>query len=87
MTEEQREMVLNYVYKLDKRTGKINYNYYEQKGLSLVACLVIAWWLLTGRRNNSEGTQIKWKQISFPQKKIFFEDSKRHNQCMINFTL
>ena len=76
LTEEQRELVLNCVLKLDKRTGKINYNYYEQRGLNLVACLVIAWWLLTGRRNNSEGTQIKWKQISFPQKKIFFEDSK-----------
>jgi integrase len=76
LTEEQRETVLNYVYKLDKRTRKINYNYYEQKNLNLVTCLVIAWWLLTGRRNNSEGTQIKWKQISFPQKKIFFADSK-----------
>ena len=76
LTEEQREMVLNYAYKIDKRTGKINYNYYAQKNLNLVACLVIVWWLLTGRRNNSEGTQIKWKQISFPQKKIFFEDSK-----------
>jgi len=76
LTEEQREMVLNYAFKLDKRTGKINYNYYAGKKLNLVACLVIVWWLLTGRRNNSEGTQIKWKQISFPQKKIFFEDSK-----------
>jgi|TARA_Y100000294_G_scaffold2289_1_gene2511 integrase len=76
LTEEQREMVLNYAYKIDKRTGKINYNYYAKKNLNLVACLVIVWWLLTGRRNNSEGTQIKWKQISFPQKKIFFEDSK-----------
>jgi integrase len=76
LTEEQREQVINYVWKIDKRTGKINYNYYRQRGLSLVACLIIAWWLITGRRNNSEGNQIKWKQISFTQKKIFFDDSK-----------
>jgi len=76
LTEEQRELVLNCVFKLDKRTGKINYNYYAGRSLNLVACLVISWWLLTGRRNNSEGTEIKWTQISFPQKKIFFEDSK-----------
>jgi len=76
LTEEQREMILNHVLKLDKRTGKINYNYYATKNLSLVACLIIAWWLLTGRRNVSEGNKIKWKQISFTQKKIFFEDSK-----------
>ena len=76
LTEEQREMVINYAYKIDKRTGKINYNYYDHRSLNLVACLVVTWWLLTGRRNISEGNSIKWKQISFPQKKIFFADSK-----------
>ena len=76
LSEEQRNNLLNIVYKIDKRNGKINYNYYAEKGLNLVGCLIIAFWLLTGRRNISEGNKIKWKQISFPQKKIFFMDSK-----------
>ena len=76
LTEEQRETVLNYVWNLDKRTGKINYNYYKSRKLNLVACAIIAYWLLTGRRNVSEGNRIKWKQISFPTKKIFFSDTK-----------
>ena len=76
LTEVQRETVLNYVWNLDKRTGKINYNYYKSRKLNLVACAIIAYWLLTGRRNVSEGNRIKWKQISFPTKKIFFSDTK-----------
>ena len=76
LSEEQRNNVLSIVYKTDKRNGKINYNYYSENELNLVGCLIIAYWLLTGRRNISEGNKIKWKQISFPQKKIFFSDSK-----------
>ena len=76
MTESQRENLLSIVLKTDGRTGKIHYNYYTEKALNLVACLIIAWWILTGRRNISEGNKIKWKQISFPLKKISFEDSK-----------
>ena len=76
LSEEQRNNLLAITLKIDKRTGRINYNYYSDKELNLVGCLIIAYWLLTGRRNNSEGNKIKWKQISFPQKKIFFTDSK-----------
>ena len=76
ITESQRENLLSIVLKTDGRTGKIHYNYYTEKSLNLVPCLIVAWWLLTGRRNISEGNKIKWKQISFPLKKISFEDSK-----------
>ena len=76
ITESQRENLLSIVLKTDGRTGKIHYNYFTEKSLNLVPCLIIAWWLLTGRRNISEGNKIKWKQISFPLKKISFEDSK-----------
>jgi integrase len=76
LTEQQRQTILDIVWKIDRRNGKINYNYYQEKQLNLVGCLIIAFWLLTGRRNVSEGNQIKWKQISLPTKKIFFMDSK-----------
>ena len=76
LTEDQRKTLLNIVWKIDKRTGRINYNYYREKGLNLVGCCIIAFWLWTGRRNVSEGSSIKWKQISLPTKKIFFDDSK-----------
>lgn len=76
LTEEQRKTILNIVWKIDRRTGRINYNYYKEKELNLVGCCVIAYWLWTGRRNVSEGNKIKWTQISFPTKKIFFDDTK-----------
>ena len=76
LTEAQRNTLLSIVLKTDGRTGRINYNYYSERSLNLVACLIIAWWLLTGRRNISEGNAIKWKQINFNLKKITFEDSK-----------
>ncbi len=76
LTETQRKTLLSIVLKTDGRNGRINYTYYKEKGLNLVACLIIAWWLLTGRRNVSEGNKIKWSQISFYLKKITFEDSK-----------
>ena len=75
LTKGQKEIVLSIVWKLDKRTGKLNYNYYESLGLSVVACCIIAFWLTTPRRNISEGNSIRWKQISFPTKKIAFGDS------------
>ena len=76
LTESQRQTLINVVWKIDRRTGKINYNYYKERELNLVGCCIIAFWLLTGRRNVSEGNKIKWKQISLPTKKIFFADSK-----------
>ena len=76
LTEDQRQNLLSIVLKTDGRNGKINYTHYKENGLNLVSCLIISWWLLTGRRNISEGNKIKWKQVSFPLKKITFEDSK-----------
>ena len=76
LSKQQKEIVLSIVWKLDKRSGKLNYNYYESKGLSVVACCIIAFLLTTPRRNISEGNSIRWKQISFPTKKIAFGDSK-----------
>ena len=63
LTEQQRQTILDIVWKIDRRNGKINYNYYQEKQLNLVGCLIIAFWLLTGRRNVSEGNQIKWKLV------------------------
>jgi len=76
-TKEQRKTILNIVWKIDKRTGRINYNYYKEKGLNLVGCCIIAFRLRTGRRVVCEVNKIKWTtNVSLPAKKIFFTDSK-----------
>ena len=76
LSDQQRKTILNIVWVIDKRTGKLNYNYYKKNQLSVVGCCEIAFWLTTGRRNISEGNSIKWKQISFPTKRILLKDSK-----------
>jgi integrase len=76
LSDQQRKTILNICWVIDKRTGKLNYNYYKKKRLSVVGCCEIAFWLTTGRRNISEGNSIKWKQISFPTKRILLKDSK-----------
>ena len=45
LTEDQRQILLSIVLTTDGRNGKINYTYYKEKGLNLVSCLIITWWL------------------------------------------
>ena len=77
LTKAQKKAVLNYVLKYDeRREARLNMNYYKEKKLSVVSCALIAYALLTPRRYRSEGGAIKWSQISFPEKKLYLEDSK-----------
>ena len=77
LTKVQRRTVLNYVLKYDgRKEARLNMNYYNEKKLSVVSCSLIAYALLTPRRYRSEGGAIKWSQISFPERKLYLEDSK-----------
>ena len=77
LTKTQITTVLNYVLKYDERKeARLNMNYYKEHRLSVVSCCLIAYSLLTGRRYRSEGGVVKWSQISFPERKLYLDDSK-----------
>jgi site-specific recombinase XerD len=76
LTSAQIEAIINATFVVDKRTNKLNFRYYYQKGYGVVACIVIAWILRTGRRPDSEGMAIKWSSINWDKKTIYLDDSK-----------
>tara|TARA_R110002126_G_scaffold153254_2_gene300399 strand:+ start:649 stop:2037 length:1389 start_codon:yes stop_codon:yes gene_type:complete len=82
LNKSQMEAVLDYVLKYDERsqTPKLNHDYYRNKNLKIVSCCVIAKALLDGHRYRNEGAVLKWSQVSFPLKKLFFMDTKTGQQ-------
>ena len=77
LTKVQKTAVLNHVLKYDERKeARLNMDYYTNNKLSVVSCCLIAYSLLTGRRYRSEGGSVEWTQISFPEKKLYLDDSK-----------
>ena len=76
LSEKERENVYDQTILIDQRTNRLNYNQYEEKGLSPVACLLIAFQLASGRRTKSEAGSIKWTMISFPNSEITYEQTK-----------
>ena len=82
LNKSQMEAVLDYVLKYDERsdTPKLNWDHYKKKNLKIVSCAVIAKALLDGHRYRNEGAVLKWRQVSFPLKKMFFEDTKTGQQ-------
>ena len=76
LNSEQIEAIINAAFVVDKRTKKLNFNYYYKKGYGVVACMVISWVLRTGRRPDSEGMSIQWRAFNWSKKEIYLEDSK-----------
>ena len=76
LSEEERENVYTQGILIDQRTNRLNYNQYREKGLSPVACMLIAFQLASGRRTKSEAGSIKWSMISFPNREITYEQTK-----------
>jgi integrase len=73
---EKLGAIKNYCIRIDKRSGALNLNAYREADLDIVSCSLIGFWLLTGRRNWSEGASIKWSQISFQNKSIWYKGTK-----------
>lgn len=76
LTKFQRDNIIRLAYVKDERTGQLNFDYYVRSRLNLVSCLAIVWAIFTGRRQESEGFNITFGQISLPTKTIHFEDTK-----------
>jgi len=54
--------VMKTLVRIDERTGRLNKNYYSEKRLNPVSCLLLAFLLTTGRRLKEAGT-LTWTQI------------------------
>jgi len=79
LSRPQMEMVLGMALRYDERSKenpKLNTDYYKSERLNPVSCCIIAKALMSPQRYRSEGGMIRWKQISFPQKKLFLDDTK-----------
>ena len=80
LTRTQMDAVLDMVIKYDERSKpnhpRLNLNYYDERRLSPVACCLIGYDLLCGKRIISEGAVITWNDISFHDKKLFLDKTK-----------
>lgn len=75
-SEEQRQRILDAALVIDKRTGKLRYSYYQSMGLDPVAALGCYAALTMGRRYKSEVLNLKWEQLNWDIKKVFYADTK-----------
>jgi len=82
-TELQR--VMGILVKKDDRSGRLNYNYYKDKGLNPVSCMLLAFLLTTGRRREeaSSLTWVQFKQGSSPRVELFKTKTSKKNQKKI----
>ena len=82
-TELQR--VMGILVKKDDRSGRLNYNYYKEKNLNPVSCMLLAFLLTTGRRRE-EASSLTWaqfKQGSSPRVELFKTKTSKKNQKKI----
>ena len=52
LDENELQIVMGNLLKIDDRSKRLNYNYYVQRSLNPVSCLLLAFMLTTGRRIN-----------------------------------
>ena len=75
-SEEKRERIMQAAFNLDHRTNKINYRYYQDNDLDVVASVAIYAALAMGRRYKSEILNLRWDQINWDLKKVYYDDTK-----------
>ena len=80
LTRAQMDAVLDMVIKYDERSKpnhpRLNLNYYYERRLSPVSCVLIGYDLLCGKRIISEGAKITTDDVSFHEKKLFLDKTK-----------
>lgn len=68
------ERVLNNLFVIDSRNGLLRRSYYEDKKLNPVACCLMAFQLVTGRRTRSEASSLKWSEVR--EDRIILQETK-----------
>ena len=78
LTKDQAQRLTALCFKTDNRNEKpkLNEEHYKRHGLNMVICTGIAFVLLSGKRQMSEGFSLKWNQINEESKTITYQDSK-----------
>ncbi len=77
--------VMKVLVQIDYRTGRLNYNYYKEKSLKPVSCLLLALLLTTGRRLKEAGslTWAQFKQGESPRLELKKTKTSRKNNKLI----
>lgn len=77
--------VMKVLVQIDYRTGRLNYNYYKEKSLKPVSCLLLALLLTTGRRLKEAGslTWPQFKQGESPRLELKKTKTSRKNNKLI----
>jgi len=65
------------------KENKLKISHYTTLGLNVVACTVIAWALITGRRQYSEGASIKWSDVNWDTKTLKLAKTKTEKNAYI----
>ena len=87
LDQNELQIVMGNLVKIDERSGRLNYNYYAQRSLNPVSCLLLAFMLTTGRRIN-EARSLTWTQYktgAVPRIQLLkTKTSKRNNKTIFN---
>jgi integrase len=77
--------VMKVLVQIDYRTGRLNYNYYKEKSLKPVSCLLLALLLTTGRRLKEAGslTWVQFKQGESPRLELKKTKTSKKNNKLI----
>ena len=78
LTKGQAQQVIDLCFVTDNRNEKplLNLDHYKRHDLNIIACTGIAFALLTGKRQLSEGFALQWKQVNEATKTLSYLDSK-----------
>ena len=76
LTKTERERMYSKALVIDQRSGRLKESYYKETNLNPVACCLILFQLYTSRRTRSEGSILKWTQVSVNKKEMELDQTK-----------
>ena len=83
LSKDQYWRVINMCFVKNLKENKLKISHYTTLGLNVVACTVIAWALITGRRQYSEGASIKWSDVNWDTKTLKLAKTKTEKNAYI----
>jgi len=77
-TKDQAKRIIDFCFKKDNRNEKpqLNEEHFKKNKVNMVVCTGIAFALLCGKRQRSEGFSMKWEWFNEANKTITYPDSK-----------